>query len=204
MAERIDLSGHRYGRWTVIVPAISGPRSWVCRCDCGFYRFVSACHLRTGKSRSCGCLKDELARNRLKHGGAKGGRRSPECSIWRGMVRRCHDPKEKSYARYGALGITVCERWRSDFAAFLSDMGPRPSPAHSIDRKNGAKGYSPDNCRWATDEEQSLNRRATIRVRVNGEEMPLGKAADALGLVRSTVYARVDRSGLPVVFALWG
>lgn len=95
----------------------------------------------------------------FKHGENRRGKRSAEYSVWVGMRRRCHDPKFKSYPDYGGRGITVCERWLS-FANFLADMGRRPSPAHSIERKDNDRGYAPDNCIWATRDAQATNRRA--------------------------------------------
>src|SRR5690606_36132486 len=79
----------------------------------------------------------------------------PEYQTWLRIKKRCHNPLDKSYPQYGGRGIEVCQEWRESFQAFLRDMGPRPSPHHSIDRLDGTKGYSPDNCRWATKEEQA-------------------------------------------------
>jgi len=80
-----------------------------------------------------------------------------EYAIWYGVVRRCRNPRDMAYARYGGRGIGVCERWREDFMAFFADMGPRPSLAYSIDRLDNARGYEPRNCRWATRSQQQRN-----------------------------------------------
>lgn len=85
----------------------------------------------------------------------------PEYGIWQGMWTRCRNPKRKDYCHYGARGVTVCDRWRS-FDSFLADMGPRPSPGHSIDRIDNSIGYEPANCRWATTTEQTRNQRQRI------------------------------------------
>jgi hypothetical protein len=84
---------------------------------------------------------------------------TPEYMAWVSAKQRCHNPNNPAYARYGGRGIAVCERWRNNFAAFMEDMGPKPSPTHSLDRKDNDKGYEPDNCRWATMIEQQHNRR---------------------------------------------
>ena len=92
------------------------------------------------------------------------GNRDPLYSTWKGMRQRCNDPHSKSWKDYGGRGIRICARW-DDFAAFLADMGPKPSPRHSIDRINNDGHYEPDNCRWATREAQRKTRRQPVHVR---------------------------------------
>lgn len=88
----------------------------------------------------------------------------PEYWTWIGMKSRCHNPRVKAYSYYGARGITVCDRWRESFGAFLEDMGPRPTAEHSIDRINPDGNYEPGNCRWVTDEAQNFNKRESTRI----------------------------------------
>lgn len=154
--------GDRFGRLTVIAPAAPkhGHRAFTTRCECGKEHVVAGSDLARGAVRSCGCLNQEMriARN-TTHGHAARGRRHVLYQVWCALVRRCTDPKSADWPDYGGRGITVCDRWRTDFAAFLADMGERPSPKHSIDRIKNDRGYEPGNCRWATGSEQALNRR---------------------------------------------
>lgn len=115
---------------------------------------------------------------RFKHGDSHKENAVPEYRVWAQMKDRCHNEKCKSYFRYGGRGITVCDRWRDSYAAFLADMGRRPSPKHSIDRIDNERGYEPENCRWATSTEQMRNRRGT---KLNSEAVKVIRFMDAKG-----------------------
>jgi hypothetical protein len=107
-----------------------------------------------------------------------GLRNHPLYSTWKSMKARCYNQRSTNYERYGARGVTVCDEWRNDFAAFLRDMGEKPSPKHSLERKNNAGPYSPDNCCWATASEQVKNRRAYVMPNKQGEKHPMAKLSD--------------------------
>lgn len=111
------------------------------------------------------------------------------------MNRRCGDAGDKSYHNYGGRGITVCDRWRESFENFLADMGRRPSPQHSIDRINNDGNYEPGNCRWATNREQSLNRRNNRQIELDGVRMPLDAWREETGLTRNAIRQRIDKLG---------
>lgn len=144
-----DLTGQRFGRLVAQRPERHG--RYRCRCDCGGELIVSRGALATGATKSCGCLRRELAAaRRTTHGQTY----SPTWWSWAGMHARCRNSKRKNY---GGRGITVCERWRS-FQNFFDDMGERP-PGMTLDRKDNDKGYEPSNCRWATPLEQAANQR---------------------------------------------
>lgn len=170
-----DISGLRFGQLVVLGIASRKPVKWACSCDCGGRSDVRTGELTSGKTNSCGCL-----RHRRDPDGKK---LHPLYGIWCGIKSRCENPNRKQFTRYGGAGINVCPRWRSDFWAFVADMGDRPSPDHSIDRIDNEGDYEPGNCRWATHIEQANNRRRTRMVVYRGHEMPLTDAVREAGSV---------------------
>lgn len=193
----IDLTGRRFGRVVVDGPAdiVHNPNGqpaqrWRCSCDCGAQLVTRGIALRHGHTRSCGCLqREKVGASRRTHGGS----RTPEYHALAAMIRRCERPTGPDAHLYYARGITVCDRWRNDFAAFLADMGPKPSPQHSIDRIDVNGHYEPGNCRWALPVVQANNTRRNVYLTVDGETMSAAQWADRMGIRRSTVYARVAR-----------
>lgn len=161
-----QLEGQRFGRLTVVSRGESkrSGLTWLCRCDCGGEARPTSSALIKGNTRSCGCLQLETVTalgKRTTTGEFAGGKPTPERAAWDAMLVRCYRPTSKSYKNYGGRGITVCDSWRASYDAFLRDMGRRPSPRHSLDRKDNDGPYSPDNCRWSTAAEQTRNRRTT-------------------------------------------
>lgn len=126
---------------------------------------------------------------RFKHGRSN----STEYAIWRGMIRRCHDTTNSAYRFYGARGVTVCDAWRSDFVEFFRDMGARPSQDHSIDRIDTTGPYAPENCRWATREQQANNTRSNARLTFNGETLTVSQWARKIGVCVATLSHRIMR-----------
>lgn len=164
---KIDLTGARVGRLRILSysQASDSRKAWVCLCDCGATVEIRGVNLRSGKTKSCGCLKAErMAEGIGKRHGMYGTR---ENKSWSTMIERCTNPKAKSYPDYGGRGITVCERWLS-FENFFADMGPRPEGS-TLDRKENSLGYEPDNCKWSTAQEQQNNRRNSRRYMFQGK-----------------------------------
>ncbi len=164
---KLELLGQRFGRLLVVAdfgtPRLSGGAgptrgAWLCACDCGQEKIYWGDQLVTGNSESCGCRQ-----RGYKHGGVG----TPEYVCWNNMLARCTNPSHRQWKEYGGRNITVCERWRNSFEAFLSDVGPRPAgkmksghALYSLDRfPDNDAGYFPENVRWATQKEQVANQR---------------------------------------------
>lgn len=195
-----DLSGQRFGRLTVIGIDRSRPTKggahWLCSCDCGGKTSSRSGSLVSGSSTSCGCLARERTRQRsIKHG-MEG---KPIYQLWDGMIRRCYNPNHAAYKNYGGRGITVCDRWRS-FEKFFEDIGFRPE-GMSLDRIDNDKGYSPDNCRWATQKEQCRNTRTNRMLTAFGTTKSLIEWAEHIGVTENLLRTRL-RSGWAIERAL--
>ena len=194
MTKKRNLAGDRFGRYTVLheaEPDKRGRTHWMCKCECGEVRRVRADALTRGTSLSCGCLAVERTIERSSTHGKTG---TPEFVIWSGIMSRCHwkcaENGDKAPDYFGR-GIRVCKRWASSFEAFYLDMGPRPSPKHSIDRIDVNGDYSPENCRWATDIQQANNRRDNNLISCFGETRPAREWDRIYGLHPDTVARRI-------------
>lgn len=181
--------GSRFGRWTVVAQrgSIKSVRVYECRCDCGNVRVVAGSSIRSGNSRSCGCLKNEATSDRVKKHGMT---RTPTYKCWQNMLNRCRDPNTYAYYRYGGRGISVCDRWHK-FESFLADMGERPSAQHSIDRIDNGRDYEPGNCRWATRQQQARNKSNGVTLSLNGQDLPLVEWSTRLGIPANTIRSRI-------------
>jgi len=193
MAKVIDLTGKRFGRWTVIRKYGRNPKGkimWLCKCDCGTAKIVRGTALTTGATQSCGCLAKELVRERMTiHGQCY----SRLYRIWQDMKNRCENLKDIKYHEYGGKGITVCGEWH-DFSCFFQwAMGNGYYDSLSIDRIDGKKGYYPSNCRWATIIEQNNNKRNNRIISYCGKSQTMAMWCHEIGMPESTLGSRLSR-----------
>lgn len=160
MGRFIDLTGQKFGKLIAVKRDLTYKKRtmWICKCECGNTTIVNSCYLRNGAIKSCGCSQGKSGKenNQYKHG----YRHTKVYYIWKTMRQRCLNPNNNDYKYYGALGINICDEW-DDPAAFCDwALKNGYKEGLTIDRKDTTKGYSPDNCRWITIEEQQCNKRS--------------------------------------------
>lgn len=182
----INIAGKKYGSLTAIRVVGRQEKNrnsiWEFSCDCGEVESICAYDVKTGKRISC---------KKCKLAGKNFPSNSQEYKIWTDIKTRCYNKNHRSYGYYGARGIKVCDRWVNSFDNFISDVGPRPSKDHSIDRIDFNLGYSPENCRWATNKEQARNKRNNVFVEYNGKKMLLVEASEKSGIPVTCLRARL-------------
>ena len=202
-----DLTGQTFGYLTILRREglcnrkKSRRATWLAKCVCGEQVVVigaNICSTKRGALKSCGCRRGEMLVAARDTHGMTG---HPAWVTWSNMRSRCTNPKDKDWRNYGARGITVCVRWRDSFANFWADMGPTWQEGLTLDRRRNAGNYTPTNCRWATVQEQSNNRRGNVMVRTPKGTMTVVQAARLYGIKPVTLYARI-RWGWPVHKAL--
>lgn len=150
-----DIKSQRFGRLVAVRFLRLDPGAvWLMLCDCGVHKEISLGNLGGKATVSCGCLRAEKARKRLyKHG----ERESLEYTCWSNMIRRCTDPRDEKWRRYGGRGIKVCDRWMESVLNFIEDMGRSPGNGYSIDRKDPDGNYEPSNCIWKRKERNTCD-----------------------------------------------
>jgi len=195
----VDYTGQVFNFWTV--KSFTGRDKhnhpiWLCRCECGTEKCVLIGSLRKGVSKSCGCKTISLRSEKLRKHGMAG---TPTYKSWHQMHQRCAGKHGHNY--YVENGITVCERWGA-FENFLADMGERPVGT-TLDRIDGTKGYSPDNCRWADVFTQANNKKTNIKQMVCGELMTPAQASRRFNKHISGIRHRL-RKGFTLEQAIFG
>lgn len=189
------IIGRRFGRQIVVRRADerdkAGARQFVVRCDCGKEHVVRGYVLTRRGVQSCGC---EAIKRHTSHGLAG----SPEHKVWLGIIKRCENPNDKHFADYGGRGIRISSVWRRDFAAFLAEVGERPTPKHSIERIDNSRGYEPGNVRWATMQEQANNTRRNYTITIDGRTQTIAQWAHEKRVLPHLIIGRLRRGWDPV------
>lgn len=168
MPAAVELSNQRFGRLLAIKQlserTASGGLVWLCRCDCGAEVTAGSNSLRTGATKSCGCLQIDAARTTGFKNATHGYTRTATYRSWSMMIQRCTNPNRDNYKYYGGRGVSVCERWMS-FANFVSDLGERPSANHCLSRRNDRGDYGPGNTSWKLKSEniREMNSRRVVQ-----------------------------------------
>lgn len=186
----IDLTGQKFNRLTVIsfFGMVKRRTRWNVICDCGTTRVVDGSKLKNGHTKSCGCLQVE---NRGKSSITHGKSHTLTWHTWVRIRQRCNNVTNINYNDYGGRGIKVCDRWMESYENFLEDMGERPIGKYSLDRIDNSKGYSKENCRWATDIEQSRNTRRNVKIMFEGEMRCMSEIEEMLGFNKNIIGARL-------------
>lgn len=183
---KYDLTGKKYNRLTVLEYIKNG--KYRCMCDCGKECVVSGTALVKNRAYSCGCYKDERIGNlNRRHGGCG----TKLYAVWNAMKARCENKNDYHYKWYGARGIHVCDEWRKfdDFQSWALSNGYKEGL--TIDRINVDEGYSPENCRWDTMDEQANNKSTNIKLDYNGQRFTVKEVSAMTGLKRQTIEWRL-------------
>ena len=189
---KIDLIGQKFGDLTVIGLGDKADTTylWDCQCECGKIITTRGDRLKEGMPTSCGCKPRE---NKSK---IHGKHLHPMYSTWCGMHSRCYNIKQKTYENYGGRGIRVCERWH-DVDNFINDMGPKPSPNHKIERIDNDGDYCPENCKWATDQEQANNTRKNRFIEYQGQIKSVSEWSRIVNIDSKTISYRILHGWTP-------
>lgn len=170
---------------------------WVCICECGAFYDVESGNLRSGNTKACRrCAAIDRSMHRVKP-----YRDHRVYAVWKGMRDRCVNQNNRAYKRYGGSGVSVCDRWKNSFDAFVEDMG-LPQPGESIDRIDPSKNYEPCNCRWADNYTQANNKKTTKYIEAWGKRQTLSQWCRELGLKYDRVKARLNVYGMEPEMAL--
>lgn len=181
-----DLTGRKFSRLTPMRP-VAGfkPTTWLCRCDCGAEVTVRAGNLKSGNTKSCGCLTPDIA---------KGWAGTPEITAFWNAKNRCERESSKCFPHYGGSGIQF--RFR-DMDEFIAALGPRPTSLHSLDRIDPDGHYETGNVRWALPETQATNKRTSLWITINGESKPLRRWCEQYGQPYKRVWERINEGWDP-------
>ena len=197
MGALIEITGHKFGRLTVLRRAENdkyGQAQWLCQCDCGNMVIIPGYRIRSGGSKSCGCLRAEVSQKKAKTHGLSRDINHKQTRLYRiytGIKNRCMNKRSPDYPNYGGRGVSVCEEWISDFKSF-HDWAMSNGYANnlSIDRIDPNGNYEPNNCRWVQNKVQARNKKDTLYLTYKGETRPLSEWAEIKNIPYPTLHYR--------------
>lgn len=189
MSRFIDLSGQKFGRWTVI--SYAGKGKWNCKCLCGTEKVVRGTHMKSGASKSCGCYGHDVL---IKRNTIHGQNKTPIHYLWLDINKRCNNTNYKQFKDYGGRGIRVCDEWRKNFVAFRDwCLSNGYEKGLTIDRIDNDKGYSPDNCRFVGRIVQNNNKRSNHKITVDGKTKTIMQWSREFCINESVIRGRLRR-----------
>jgi hypothetical protein len=190
MGKLIDLTGQKFGYIAITDRGFNnkwGEATWNGICACGSFINVVAGDLKSGHTKSCGCLnKEKVIERNTTHGMAY----NPLYYIWYEMINRCYNTNHKSYKYYGAKGIKVCQRWLDSLENFIEDMGERPE-SYTVERVNRKGDYCKENCIWATRKVQQNNTSRNVWLEFKEEKKTIAQWAYFYGIPYNTLWQRL-------------
>jgi len=194
MGQFKNLVGKRFGKLLVIehngvyvFPCGVKTQTWKCKCDCGNEKIIKSRELKSGDTKSCGCIRKEKP-NSQKHGKSN----SRLYIAWTNMKSRCYNYKNKDYKHYGEKGITVCDEWLNQFQTFYDwSMKNGYREDLTIDRIDNSKGYNPNNCRWVTIKEQLNNYSKNHLVNYKGQQYTIKQLSEKINIPERTLRYRI-------------
>lgn len=189
------MTGDKFGKLIVLSECIIKHRKYYkCKCDCGNIKYIRSDMLKSGHTKSCGCLNK-------KHG----KRHTKLYKVYHSIKDRCYNNNDKNYPNYGKRGILMCDEWLSDFMNFYNwAMKNGYKEGLTIDRIDNDKGYSPYNCRWVDRKIQANNRRSNTYLTCNGKTQTITQWADELHINRATISMRKRKYGYSDKECLFG
>ena len=210
MKNKIEVTeGQKYGKLTIIkeVSPIGSKRRILCKCDCGNIKEYSMDRVIHGRTRSCGCLKNEIFLAHRNNNGTskytKEARESRLLGIWYSMKERCYTKSASGYKKYGEKGITICDEWKNDFMAFYNwAMANGYSDELTIDRIDYRGNYEPSNCRWADIRTQANNKSNVRKYEYNGELHTMTEWSEIMNINYGALWERLNVLGWSIEKAL--
>lgn len=197
MAKLLDLAGEVFGRLTCIESAGSknGERLWKCKCECGMFTIVSTASLRSGNTKSCGCVRREalIKRNKVHGLSTVNGKKTRLYNIWVRMKQRCYDKNASDYYRYGGKGVKVCDEWKNNYENFHNwAMNNGYDDTLTIERKDFRGDYNPANCTWIPIEKQARNKKTNHFIEYKGKRKTLAEWSELTNINSSTIRQRLN------------